>query len=109
MNTRRLFVHVVLPKMASIYFQETLFPLFCNITLVTKPYTHQNESFNKLQYADGKLYNPVDLLKEIELFKVTAPNKHILISYELFSVLPFYNFINRSLISRRLGQVFLDA
>ena len=109
MNTKKIFIHVGLHKTASTYLQERIFPLFQNLTLVSRPYTQQNEAFNKLQYASDPLFSSKQFSKELNLIQESDNNRKILISDENFSGLPYYNFINRGIIAKRLSSLIPDA
>lgn len=100
---RHIFIHVGLPKTATTFLQDKIFPRLNNTTLISRPYTQQSKAFNQLQYADDCYYDPEEIKKEIE--KIAASK--ILISDEMFCGTRFT--INRTLIVRRLKQVFPQA
>jgi hypothetical protein len=102
---RKIFIHVGLHKTASTFLQEKLFPALTKTTYVGRPYTQQNEAFNKLQYADKSLYDPQYIQKELEKIKGDS----ILFSDELFSGIPECNYLNRSTIADRFSELFPEA
>ncbi|NET28152.1 hypothetical protein [Okeania sp. SIO1I7] len=99
----KTFIHVGLPKTATTFLQDKIFPKLSNITLISRPYTQQSKAFNKLQYADDCYYDSEEIKKEIG--KITASKR--LISDEILCGTQFT--INRSLIVRRLKEVFPQA
>jgi hypothetical protein len=109
MRNKKVFVHVGLPKTASTLLQEIVFPALRDVTYVSRPYTQENHAFNKLQYADDSLYAADQLRNEMNHIITLEPTKKVLISDELLSGTPFYNFLNRGLIARRLAEVLPDA
>jgi hypothetical protein len=109
MKDKKVFIHVGLPKTASTLLQEIVFPALKPVTYVSRPYTQENHAFNKLQYADDSLYAADELRDEINNIIALKPGDTVLISDELLSGAPFYNFINRGLIAKRLAQVLPHA
>lgn len=101
----KVFIHVGLHKTASTFLQEKVFPVLTQTTYVGRPYTQQNEAFNKLQYADDSLYHPNCMLQELEKIK----GDRILFSDELFSGIPESNYLNRSTIADRFQALFPEA
>ncbi|GGA24450.1 hypothetical protein [Okeania sp. KiyG1] len=99
----RTFIHVGLPKTATTFLQDKIFPRLNNTTLISRPYTQQSKTFNQLQYADDCYYDPEEIKKEIG--KIAASK--ILISDEIFCGTNLT--INRTLIVRRLKQAFPQA
>ncbi len=53
----KAFIHVGLPKTATTFLQEKIFPRLSNTTLISRPYTQQSKAFNQLQYADDCHYD----------------------------------------------------
>ena len=107
---KKIFIHIGLPKTATTFFQEIVFPNIPTVYYIGRPYTQGNYAFNLLQYADDVLYNPSFLKEELSLIENSASRKEfILISDELFYGYPLYNFINRSSIAKRLSETIPDA
>lgn len=103
-------IHIGLPKTATTFFQESIFPYLSNVRYISRPYTQANNAFNKLQYADDSLYNSYELQDEIDKILSLEPKHNtVLISDELFCGLSHYNFINRSLIAHRLASILPNA
>ena len=109
MRNRKVFIHVGLPKTASTLLQELVFPALRDVTYISRPYTQENHAFNKLQYADDSIYAAEELRNEMNNIITLEPTKKVLISDELLSGAPFYNFLNRGLIARRLAEILPDA
>lgn len=109
MRDKTVFIHIGLPKTASTLLQEIVFPELDEVTYVSRPYTQENHAFNKLQYADDSLYTAEELDEELNAIFNLEPSKKVLISDELFSGAPFYNFLNRSLIAKRLAAIVPSA
>ncbi|WP_419911903.1 hypothetical protein [Hoeflea sp.] len=99
-------LHVGLHKSASTYLQRQIFPQSKHHLLLTLPYTSHNGPLQLLQYGDDTAYSK-DLLQE-ELAKL--PTDSLILSDEGLSgcPLPLHN-VNRSMIARRLSEVFPDA
>ncbi len=106
---QKVFIHVGLPKTASTLLQEIVFPALKPVTYVSRPYTQENHALNKLQYGDDSFYAAGELRDEINNIIELEPGNKVLISDELLSGAPFYNFINRGLIAKRLATILPDA
>ena len=110
MKNSKILIHVGLPKTASTYLQDNVFPRLNNIAYIGRPYTQENYAFNTLQYADNSLYASSAIRKEIDnIENEMAKGDTILISDELLSGFAFYNFINRGIIAERLSQIIPHA
>jgi hypothetical protein len=106
----KVFLHVGLQKTGTTYLQTRVFPQISEITYIGRPYTQENHAFNTLQYADGTLYEPERLEHEITAIRRASEGRSaVVISDELLSGFPFYNYLNRELIARRLAAVLPDA
>ena len=106
MTDTRVFIHIGLPKTASTLLQTLVFPNIEGVTHISRPYTQENHAFNKLQYADDSLYDPEELRSELRyILGARTSDTPLLISDELLSGTPFYNFLNRGLIAHRLAEV----
>jgi hypothetical protein len=106
----RIFIHVGLPKTASTYLQNSVFPRLKNVAYIGRPYTQENYAFNTLQYADKSFYTSSTIRKELERIEnEIARGSPILISDELFSGFAFYNFLNRGIIAERLSEIVPHA
>ncbi len=100
-------IHVGLPKSASTFFQEKIFPNFTETVFVSRPYTQQSRAFNKLQYADESLYNVEDIRQELkQIF-----SESLIISDEVFCGLGMtsMNCFNPTIVAKRLNELFPDA
>jgi hypothetical protein len=107
---RKIIIHVGLQKTASKYLQDVFFPRLNNVAYIGRPYTQENYAFNSLQYADNSIYNVSVIREEFDRIEnKIAKDNTILISDELFSGFPFYNYINRGVIAERLSKVIPDA
>ena len=110
MKDSKIFIHVGLPKTASTYLQNNIFPRLNNVAYIGRPYTQENYAFNTLQYADNSLYASSTTRKEIDnIENELAKGNPILISDELFSGYAFYNFMNRGIIAERLSEIIPHA
>lgn len=99
-------IHVGLHKTASTFLQENVWPKLKGFTYLTRPYTQHNHAFNQLQYADDSLYQKELIVRELD--KIAPGN--LLLSDEAFSGKPiFFSYINRSIITKRLKDLFPDA
>lgn len=103
---KNIIIHIGLHKTASTFLQTYVFPRFDNCTLLTRPFTQYNEAFNRLQYADDTLYDK----SQIESIIESIQTSNIILSDEnLSGKLFFYNALNRSLIAKRLCELFPEA
>lgn len=103
-----VFLHIGLHKTGTTYLQEEIFPRMPDVTFITRTSTQLNHAFNRLQYADDSLFDPEDVLREMR--GIHRPDRPILISDESLSgKVLYFNYINRTMIARRLGQIFPDA
>ena len=110
MKNSKIFIHVGLPKTASTFLQNDIFPRLNNVAYIGRPYTQENYAFNTLQYADNSLYASSTIRKEFDnIENEIAKGNPILISDELFSGFALYNFINRGIIAERLSEIVPHA
>lgn len=99
-------IHVGLHKTATTFLQEKVWSNLKSYTCLTRPYTQHNYAFNQLQYADDSLYKKKAVENEIS----TIGESNILLSDESFSGKPiFFSYINRTLIAKRLQEIFPKA
>lgn len=99
-------IHVGLHKTATTFLQKKIFPSLDNYNLYTRPYTQHNHAFNQLQYADESLYNKKLVENEVEKF----PTGNIILSDESFYGKPnLFSHINRTIIAKRLSELFPEA
>lgn len=92
---KKVYIHIGLHKTGSTFLQNKVFPRLKETTYIGRPYTQQSIAFNKLQYADTSLYKEEETIQEIN--QENENHEKILISDEMFSGLPFNNYINRTL------------
>lgn len=103
-------LHVGLQKTGSSFLQKHVFPNADGICYVGRPYTQDNHAFNTLQYADSTLFDSELLRRELEKIREVGHGKPVVvISDELFSGFPFYNYLNRATIAERLGSIVPEA
>ncbi|MEO1435237.1 MAG: hypothetical protein AAFV80_06840 [Bacteroidota bacterium] len=101
-----VFLHVGLHKTGSGFWQQQVFPFLEGVHYVDRETIHQNDGFNKLMLADDSLYDPA----EAQDFVDGLPDQPLLFSSESLSGKPqFYHAINRSMIARRLKDLFPNA
>lgn len=99
-------IHIGMPRTATTFFQQNVFPFLPNYTCYDLETTHFNDIFNQLQFADDTFYNKDKVIDFTKNWK----NKNIVISNENFvGQSYFFNYINRSLIAKRLSEIFPDA
>lgn len=100
------FLHVGLHKTGTTFLQETVFPRVQDITFVSRPYTQYNRAFNALQYADDSVYEAEAIRAELD----RIPGRRVLLSDEGFSGKPLaLNYVNRTMVAKRLQQAMPDA
>lgn len=103
---KKTVLHVGLHKTATTFLQKSVWPNVDKFTYLTRPYTQHNRAFNKMQYADDSVYNKEEVIEELRRINATQ----LLLSDESFSGKPvFFSYINRSLIARRLKELFPTA
>ncbi|NEO27265.1 MAG: hypothetical protein F6K03_10295, partial [Kamptonema sp. SIO4C4] len=102
MDQPQFFIHIGLQKTASTFLQEKIFPLFSELTLVTRPFTSQNQAFNKLNKANDLLYDKQEIIDVIQFIQNKEQKSKILLSDESFAGKAlYYHYINRTLIAYR--------
>lgn len=90
--------------------QDVFFPILNKVTYIGRPYTQENCAFNALQYAEDSIYDAAVIRDEFDAIKKSvAKDNTLLISDELLSGFPFYNYINRGFIAERLSDVVNEA
>jgi hypothetical protein len=98
-------IHIGIHKTASTFLQTQIFPKFKGFTLLTRPYTQHNSTFNKLQFADDTLYDAGQTGDELR-----SLGNNLLISDESFAGITLNcSVINRSVIAKRFSEIFPDA
>jgi hypothetical protein len=99
-------LHIGLHKTATTFFQNSVWPHVPGYIYLSRPFTQHNHAFNQMQYADDSLYNKRGVFSQL-----SGLNKsRLLISDEAFSGKPvFFSYINRSMIARRLKEIFPNA
>ena len=106
MSNKGVYIHIGMPRTATTFFQQELFPKLSGIEFYGLPVTHYSEAFNKLQFADDTLYDPSLILKDAETWK----SDKVLLSNENFiGQSTHLNHLNRTSIAKRLKQAFPDA
>lgn len=103
---RQVYIHIGLHKTATTFLQKKIFPKLDNINYLSRPYTNLNHAFNKLQYADDTRFCRQEFTQEINQLQ---SDKDLLISEEMLSGTPYFNYVNRSTIAYRLQDVFPEA
>ena len=101
------FIHIGLPKTATTFLQDVVFPEFNDIQLITTPITYYNDDFIKLKYADDSL---IQLDKVKEYILNLSKSESVIISDEFLSGFPIHLCnINRTKIAERLQYVCPNA
>lgn len=101
------FIHIGLPKTATTFLQDVVFPAFEDIQLITTPITYYNNDFIKLKSADDSLIQ-LDKVKE-NIINI-AKNESVIISDEFLSGFPIHLCnINRTKIAERLRYIYPNA
>lgn len=99
-------IHIGMPRTATTFFQQNVFPLLSNYTSYGLKTAHFNDVFNQLQFADDTFYSKAKVLD----FTKDWRGKNIVISNENFVGQSYFlNHINRSIVAKRLSEVFPDA
>ncbi|MEL4895848.1 hypothetical protein [Crocosphaera sp. Alani8] len=102
----QVYIHIGLHKTATTFLQTLVFPRLKGTIYLSRPYTQLNHAFNKLQYADDARYNEMEIRQELEKFQNA---ERLFISDEMLSGIPNFNYINRSVIAKRISELFPDA
>lgn len=105
MQNKKIVIHIGLPKTATTFLQNEFFPKLNGVTYIGRPYTQENYAFNNIQFADRTIYSASSVKKEFNKIICTSNQNTILISDELFSGFPLYNYINRGIIAERLADM----
>ncbi len=96
-------LHIGIHKTATTFFQKRIWPNLKTYTLLTRPYTQHNYAFNKLQYADDSLYKKEMMVEEI---KNIGAEKLLISDEALSGKVIYFSYLNRSIIARRLKEIF---
>ena len=72
---KQIFIHIGLPKTATTFIQQIVFPNIPTVYYIGRPYTQENYAFNLLQFADDLLYNPSFLKEELYLIGTSSSRK----------------------------------
>ena len=103
---RNVVLHVGLHKTGTNYFQKRIWSQLKTYSILTRPFTVQNHAFSMLQYADDSMYDKELVINE--LGKIEAEN--LLISDPLLTGKSItFSYINRSIIAKRLKELFPEA
>lgn len=106
LNFEKVIIHLGLHKTASSFLQDEVFPNTEDYYFLDRRFTQYNSSFNKLLFADESLYDEDSLIKELQKIKT----QKLLISDENLSGKPVgFNYINRTIIAKRLKSIFPTA
>lgn len=106
MNEQQVYIHIGMPRTATTFFQQEIFPNLPDFEFLGLEESHYSEPFNKLQFSDDSLYNSSDILALKQKWK----KKNIILSNENFiGQSTHFNHINRSLIANRLKDAFPNA
>ena len=105
-SLENVILHVGLAKTSTTYFQKCVWPKLKTYTHLTRPFTVHNHAFNQLQYADDSLYDKELVVDELN--KISG--KNLMISDSFLTGQPVgFSYINRSLIAKRLKEIFPQA
>jgi hypothetical protein len=104
---REHILHFGLPKTASSFLQERVFPRFEGLTYVGPEQIRNSAAFNHLRLADDSLYDP----SAMRAMLAGLAGDRVLFSEERFGgrFLGFGGAINRSVIARRLRDLMPNA
>lgn len=103
---KETYIHIGLPRTATTFFQQFLFPNLPDISFYGVETAFYHDAFNKLQYSDDSFYDSSifdDLLNQFGEGKVLLSNEY------LSGQSIYLNNVNRSMIARRLKQLFPDG
>lgn len=106
MDKQQVYIHIGMPRTATTFLQQEIFPHIPEIEFYGLNETYYSEAFNQLQFADDTFYNPN---KIIEIKKKWKANKILLSNENFIGQSTHFNHINRSLIAKRLKSAFPDA
>ena len=106
MNNQQVYIHIGMPRTATTFFQQELFPHLSGIKYFGLDKTHYSEVFNKLQFSDDSFYIEDDIIQER---KQWGDGKILLSNENFIGQSIHFNHVNRSLIANRLKQAFPDA
>jgi len=99
-------IHIGMPRTATTFFQQNVFPFLPNYTSFNLETTHFNDVFNQLQFADDTFY---DKTKILELTKNWKEKNTILSNENFVGQGYFLNHNNRTIIAKRLSEAFPEA
>lgn len=105
-EVKQFFIHIGLPRTATTFFQNHLFPHVPEMAYYGLPYTQVNQAFNRMLFEDESRYNSEQFKSEVE----ALPGNRILLSNENFVGQSLYwHFGNRTRIAQRLSEAMPEA
>lgn len=106
MDKQQVYIHIGMPRTATTFLQQEIFPHLPEIEFYGLDETHYSEAFNQLQFADDTFY---DSNKITEVKRKWKGNKILLSNENFIGQSTHFNHINRSIIAIRLKAAFPDA
>lgn len=105
----RVILHIGLPKTATTFLQGR-FASCDEVAYVGRPFTQENQAFNRLQYADDSLFDAGELRRTVDdLAARYSQRKVLVLSDEMWAGFPFWGFSNRSMVADRLAKALPHA
>ncbi len=105
----RVILHIGLPKTATTFLQGR-FASCDEVAYVGRPFTQENQAFNRLQYADGSLFDAGELRRTVDDLAARYGRRKVLVlSDEMWAGFPFWGFSNRSMVADRLATALPHA
>lgn len=106
MDKQQVYIHIGMPRTATTFLQQEIFPHLPEIEFYGLNETHYSEAFNKLQFADDSFYDAT-IIQEVK--QTWKANKILLSNENFIGQSTHFNHINRSMIAKRLSDTFPDA
>lgn len=103
---KSIFIHIGMPRTGTSFLQQKVFPNLTGIDFYGVETCYYSAPWNRMQYADDSLYNAAEFKESIDAIGAES----VLFSNELLvGQSAYFNFVNRSLIARRLQAAMPDA
>lgn len=95
-----------MPRTGTSFLQQKVFPNLDGIEFYGLETSYYSPAWNRMQYADDTLYDAVDFKRAVDAL---AGNQKLFSNEWLVGQSVYFNYVNRSMIARRLHEAMPDA
>ncbi len=94
-------IHIGMPRTGTSFLQQKVFPHLPGVDFYGLDTAYYSQPFNRMQYADDTLYDPTEFKNAVDEL---AGDKILLSNEWLSGQSVYFNYVNRSLIARRMHE-----